>query len=81
MDIILFLLMMALVFCFYMLIRNNMVHKTRREFIEFFYHCDPNGYDVGNEFDDYVPSYDEMLFKFWVFPLSRFYPAYHNRNR
>lgn len=81
MDIILFLLLMALAFCFYMLIRNEMVHKTRRYFIEFFYHCDPNGYAAGNKFYEHVPSYDEMLLKFWVFPLSIFYPAYHNRNR
>lgn len=66
MDIILFLLLMALAFLFYMLIRNNMVYKTRREFMEFFYHHDPNGYDAGNKFHDQVPSYDEMLFRFWV---------------
>lgn len=81
MDIILFLLLMALAFLFYMLIRNNMVYKTRREFMEFFYHHDPNGYDAGKKFHDQVPSYDEMLFRFWVFPLSSFYPAYHNRNK
>lgn len=81
MDIILFLLVMALAFCFYMLIRNEMVHKTRREFIEFFYYHDPNGYDAGKNFYEHVPSYDEMLLKFWVFPLSSFYPAYHNRNQ
>jgi hypothetical protein len=81
MGIILFLLLMALAFLFYMLIRNNMVYKTRHEFMEFFYHHDQNGYDAGNRFRDHVPSYDEMLFKFWVFPLSSFYPAYHNRKR
>lgn len=78
---ILFLLVMALVFCFYMLIRNNMVHKARQDFMEFFYHCDPNGYEAGKKFHEHVPSYDKMLLKFWIFPLSSFYPAYHNRNR
>nr|DAN88343.1 MAG TPA: hypothetical protein [Caudoviricetes sp.] len=81
MDIILFLLVMALIFCFYMLVRNNMVHSANNKFIEYFYYQDPNGYIAGNRFENVVPSYDYMLLKFWVFPLSSFYPAYHNRNK
>lgn len=81
MDIILFLLVMALIFCFYMLVRNDMVHSANKKFIEYFYYQDQNGYIAGNRFEDVVPSYDYMLLKFWVFPLSSFYPAYHNRKR
>lgn len=81
MDIILFLLVMALIFCFYMLVRNNMVHSENNKFIEYFYYQDQNGHIAGNRFEDVVPSYDYMLLKFWVFPLSSFYPAYHNRKR
>lgn len=81
MDIILFLLVMALIFCFYMLVRNDMVHSANKKFIEYFYYQDQNGYIAGNRFEDVVPSYDYMLLKFWVFPLSSFYPAYHNRNK
>lgn len=81
MDVILFLLLFSLAFCFYMLIRNNIVHSARGKFIDYFYDQDPNGYSSGARFCDVVPSYDYMLLKFWVFPLSSFYPAYHNRNR
>lgn len=81
MDIILFLLVMALIFCFYMLVRNDMVHSANKKFIEYFYYQDQNGCIAGNRFEDVVPSYDYMLLKFWVFPLSSFYPAYHNRNK
>lgn len=81
MDLILFLLLLALAFCLYMLVRNNMVHTVNCEFIEYFYHHDPNGYAAAKRLNDVVPSYDYMLLKFWVYPLSSFYPAYHNRNR
>lgn len=81
MDVILFLLLLALAFCFYMQVRNNMVLKANLEFIEYFYHHDPDGYAAGRRLEDVVPSYDYMFFKFWVYPLSSFYPAYHNRNR
>lgn len=62
-------------------IRNAMVFNVRREFIDYFYDEDPLGRNNGYIFHDKVPSYDVMLWKFWVWPLSRFYPAYHNRKR
>lgn len=70
-----------MLFCFYMLIRNNLVHSCRGRFIAFFYDDDSDGYASGKRFHEAIPSYDEMLWKFWVWPLSKFYPAYRNRNR
>lgn len=50
-------------------------------FIKYFYEEDPDGYAAGKRFHESLPSYDEMLWKFWVWPLSKFYPAYRNRNK
>lgn len=61
--------------------RIQFVYLARQRFIEFFYNEDPNGHASGRRFHDEIPSYDEMLWKFWVWPLSSFYPAYHNRKR
>lgn len=71
----------VLAFCFYMLVRNEAIHEMRLRFIDYFYHQDPDGYAAGKRFHDALPSYDEMFWKFWVWPLSKFYPAYRNRNR
>lgn len=62
-------------------IRNTMVFNVRREFIDYFYDEDPLGFKAGAIFSEHLPSYGDMLWKFWVWPLSKFYPAYHNRNR
>lgn len=69
------------VFFVYILIRNQLVYIVRAGFIKYFYEEDPDGYAAGKRFHDALPSYDEMLWKFWVWPLSKFYPAYRNRNR
>lgn len=71
----------ALVFFAYIFIRNSAVSDARIGFIKFFYEEDPDGYAAGKRFHEVYPSYDEMLWKFWVWPLSKFYPAYRNRNR
>lgn len=65
----------------YMFIRNSAVADARIGFIKYFYEEDPDGYAAGKRFHEALPSYDEMLCKFWVWPLSKFYPAYRNRNR
>lgn len=68
-------------FFVYILIRNQLVYIVRVGFIKYFYEEDHDGYAAGKRFHDALPSYDEMLWKFWVWPLSKFYPAYRNRNR
>lgn len=68
-------------FFVYILIRNQLVYIVRGRFINYFYEEDPNGYAAGRRFHEALPSYDEMLWKFWVWPLSKFYPAYRKRNR
>ena len=77
-DTILTLIVSA--FFVYILIRNQLVYIVRGRFINYFYTEDPDGYSSGNIFHEELPSYDEMLWKFWVWPLSKFYPAYRNRN-
>lgn len=67
-------------FFVYMLIRNQFVYIARRRFIDYFYEEDLGGYVSGHRFHEVLPSYDEMLWKFWIWPLSKFYPAYRNRN-
>lgn len=78
-EIILALIVM--VFFVYILIRNQLVYIAHGRFIDYFYTEDPDGYASGKLFHESLPSYDEMLWKFWVWPLSKFYPAYRNRNR
>lgn len=73
--------LVVMAFFAYMLIRNSAVADARIGFIKYFYEEDPDGYAAGKRFHEALPSYDEMLWKFWVWPLSRFYPAYRNRNR
>ena len=75
------LCIIVLVSCFYILVRNAAVLEARLKFIHYFHWRDPDGYASGNTFNDTIPSYNEMLWKFWVWPLSKFYPAYRNRNR
>lgn len=67
-------------FFVYILIRNQLVYIASVRFINYFYTEDPDGYSSGKIFHEALPSYDEMLWKFWVWPLSKFYPAYRNRN-
>lgn len=71
----------VMAFLAYMFIRNSAVADARIGFIKYFYEEDPDGYAAGKRFHEVLPSYDEMLWKFWVWPLSKFYPAYRNRNR
>lgn len=68
-------------FFVYILIRNQLVYIARGRFINYSYEEDPDGYATGKRFHEALPSYDEMLWKLWVWPLSKFYPAYRNRNR
>ena len=75
------LTLIVTVFFVYILIRNQLVYIARGIFINYFYEEDPDGYASGKRFHEALPSYDEMLWKFWVWPLSKFYPAYRNRNR
>lgn len=75
------LTLIVTMFFVYILIRNQLVYIARGRFINFFYEEDPDGYAAGRRFHEELPSYDEMLWKFWVWPLSKFYPAYRNRNR
>lgn len=70
----------VMTFFAYMFIRNSAVADARIGFIKYFYEEDPDGYAAGKRFHEALPSYDEMLWKFWVWPLSKFYPAYRNRN-
>lgn len=71
----------VMTFFAYMFIRNSAVADARIGFIKYFYEEDLDGYAAGKRFHGSLPSYDEMLWKFWVWPLSKFYPAYRNRNR
>lgn len=71
----------VMMFFAYMFIRNFAVADARIGFIKYFYEEDPDGYAAGKRFHESLPSYDEMLWRFWVWPLSKFYPAYRNRNR
>ena len=73
--------LIVMVFIAYMLVRNNAVADARIGFIKYFYEEDPDGYASGKRSHESLPGYDEMLWKFWVWPLSKFYPAYRNRNR
>lgn len=75
------LALVVTVFFVYILIRNQFVYIERGRFIKYFYEKDPEGYAAGKRFHESIPSYDEMLWKFWVWPLSKFYPAYRNRNK
>lgn len=68
-------------FFVYILIRNQLIYIARGRFINYFYTEDHDGCAAGKIFHEALPSYDEMLWKFWVWPLSKFYPAYRNRNR
>lgn len=67
-------------FFVYIMIRNQLVYIARGRFIDYFYTEDHDGYASGKRFHEALPSYDEMMWKFWVWPLSKFYPAYRNRN-
>lgn len=71
----------VMTFLAYMFIRNSAVADARIGFIKYFYEEDPDGYAAGKRFHEELPSHDEMLWKFWVWPLSKFYPAYRNRNK
>lgn len=75
------LTLIVTMFLVYILIRNQLVYIVRGRFVNYFYEEDPDGYAAGKRFHEALPSYDEMLWKFWVWPLSKFYPAYRNRNR
>lgn len=76
-----YLLLIALLFAVYMMWRTQKVYLARCEFIDYFYEIDPDGYHAGNRFREHVVSYDEMMFKFWVWPLSSFYPSFHAYKR
>ncbi|QCQ57329.1 hypothetical protein KGB50_gp46 [Shigella phage DS8] len=75
------LALVVTVFFVYILIRNKFVYIERGRFINYFYEEDPEGYAAGKRFHKALPSYDEMLWRFWVWRLSKFYPAYRNRNK
>ena len=54
----------ASVFCFYMLLRNNWVRDQRVKMI----YRDMASFRNG-------PSYERMLWKFWVWDVKKFYPG------
>lgn len=58
---------LMLLFCIYMLFRNNKVYNFREGLLD-------QAYYEGRDFDwyDSQPSYNYMMFHFWVWPLSRF---------
>jgi len=53
--------LVGLAFAGYMLYRNQMVYQYRRQMID----TDMVKYET-------LPSYDHMMAKFWVWPLSKF---------
>lgn len=67
-----------IIFSLYMLIRNILVHDYRMKLIGkdrlFLNNAIKNGLDVKDEDFYYkkLPSYDTILFRFWVWPLSKF---------
>lgn len=70
------LALIVMVFFIYILIRNQFVYIERCRFINYLYKEDPEGYAAGKRFHEALPSYNEMLWKFWVWPMSKFYPEY-----
>ena len=62
MDVIVVFMVLICVYLLYMLVRCWHVYDYR---VNAIYDRDPNRYKN-------LPSYDYMLFRFWVYPLSRF---------
>lgn len=63
-NVILTLIVTA--FFVYILIRNQLIYIARGRFVKFFHEEDHDGYASGKRFHEALPSYDEMLWKFWV---------------
>lgn len=77
MEIILVLLLLLMFFYAYMFIRNGQVHaelmRRTREVDELCHKAIEAGAEWGQYWDEFeAVSYDEMMIKFWVWPLSRF---------
>lgn len=77
--IIMFILLCCIVFCFYMLYRNNLVHVERIKILGKI--REMGSIDINNHKYDKLDgrlekyrtiSYDEMLYKFWI-PIKDFY--------
>ena len=75
-----FLLICGLTFCLYQLHRNTKVFVFTGMLIEEYSTCakrlikdgDGENWVIAKEWIDGLPSYDEMMNKFWVWPLSKF---------
>lgn len=74
------MLYFLLTFIVYMMVRNFLVHREMLRMISFYY-LESEHKGSALNMDNVMPSYEEMLFRFWVWPLSGFYSAYHNRKR
>lgn len=62
-SILLVLLSIGVLFCIYMLFRNDAVYNFRMSVLRV----------RGLEEYDRLPEYDEMMRKFWVWPLEKFF--------
>lgn len=59
MEILLIMGIICVIISTYMLIRNSIVFKFRMKYL-------------ANDTYEQIPSYDYMMNKFWVWPMSRF---------
>lgn len=61
-NILLVIVWLGLVACFYMLARNNAIYRYRMAVLE-----------RSTEEYDRLPPYDTMLYRFWIWPLKVFW--------
>ena len=61
----------GLVFCIYMFFRNESIAKMRHQFLDDIRKDFDNYSKLISIYDDDMPSYDEMMHKFWI-PLDRY---------
>lgn len=76
-NVLMGLIVISEVFLLYMFVRNELVFKIRMSMLDDAYALSRR--DATNEiyehnYFDMVPSNKLMLYKFWVWPLSKFYP-------
>lgn len=65
MDLLLILLGMAVVYCFFMLVRNSVVHNIRTELLN-------------NDYSSYklLPSYDAMMYQWTMWTTKSYLNRY-----
>lgn len=67
----------TLVFCVFMMVRNQWVYRQRQRLINEFYDERRAQLKKGlwpssnEEWDDHYLSYDEMLYRFWIWDVSK----------